>query len=104
MLCLSVVISGVYLQEELDSPLDRQRLLPSRKHKNGERSFLVDKLFYIDIYEYQANATVKMPADFPQSTQTLRDNIPRIAISCAGWFTLFFFMGWISRLLIPGVR
>jgi hypothetical protein len=23
MLCLSVVISGVYLQEELDSPLDR---------------------------------------------------------------------------------
>ncbi|CAF1103226.1 unnamed protein product [Rotaria sordida] len=50
------------------------------------------------------NVKFEIPIKIPKSSQTLGDNALRIVVSYCTWLTLFFFMGWISKHLIPKVR
>jgi len=51
-----------------------------------------------------ASVQVQIPANIPRSNQTISDNTLRIGLCYAGWLTLFFAAGWISKLLIPQVK
>ncbi|CAF2125258.1 unnamed protein product [Rotaria magnacalcarata] len=50
------------------------------------------------------NVNVNIPIKIPHSTQSLRDNTFRVALSYASWLTMFFLLGWISKLLVPKIR